>query len=239
MKKIISLTSGLILATLALAALERAQAQELVRSENAGSGSKNMTFLDAVEVELSGSAKEVVRAEMKENAILEQDLKDVRVNVDSEQKKITVSGEAPSVRHLIFAGIELGSLFPVAVEANYMNMRGSAPLWSVDVRIEPSSYLNSISVAGAYHPFESAFFVGARLRQLFLHNPFIEEYDSETESVRGIGLESGFKWRLDSKDTWLLSVSLGATKAISSVVDLPVMVNLNAGISIRVFELVK
>lgn len=237
LRKMLSLYLGLILATLALLVSSRhSQAQEISSDDRTKT---TLTFQEALESKLTRTEQETVRAEMKENGIAEHEMTGVRVTVDAEQKKLVVSGEAPSIRHLIFAGIELGSLFPVAVESVYMKMRGRDPLWSVDVRLEPSAYLNSISVAGAYHPFESAFFVGARLRQLFLHSPFGRGYDGETDSARGVGIESGFRWRLGATDSVLLSVSLGATKALSSVVDLPVMVNVNAGVAIRIFELAR
>ncbi|MEI8258890.1 MAG: hypothetical protein WCJ30_24745, partial [Deltaproteobacteria bacterium] len=65
------------------------------------------------------------------------------------------------------------------------------PRWDADVLWEPSGYLQSYSVGGAYHIVDSMFFVGARLRLLQLHAPWTRGYEVNADNHLGVGLEAG------------------------------------------------
>ncbi|MBI3555866.1 MAG: hypothetical protein HY074_06360 [Deltaproteobacteria bacterium] len=132
--------------------------------------------------------------------------------------------------------MQLGLLMPFGVTGTMMFTKNDHPEWDVDLTWEPSNYLQSYSVGGAYHPFKGAFFVGARIREMQLHAPWSRGYDPHFDNQLGIGPEIGFRGWFDKGQRWLGSVSVGAIYIPSDNTLLPVLYTLNVGLAYRAFK---
>ena len=136
----------------------------------------------------------------------------------------------------VFAGAEAGSLLPVAVEGTYLRYGPDGRRrWAVDIRLEPSDYWQSYSIASAWHVRGWPLFVGGRLRQVLLHSPWSRGYDPAVDRNVGLSAEAGFRWVPGfAKRRLLITTSVGATHVSGSSIALPMLYNINAGLGWRI-----
>ena len=104
--------------------------------------------------------------------------------------------------------------------------------WEIDVVWEPSNYLQSYSVGGAYHPWDKIFFVGARLRFMQLHAPWSRGFQARTDNQIAIGPEIGVRFPVGASPRFLPFASLGAIFFPSATLSLPPMYSLVVGAAV-------
>ena len=147
---------------------------------------------------------------------------------------LPVANDAPcaSWSHRLHAAAEVGLLMPVGLGTIFSLAYEQRPRWDFDFFWEPSNYLQSYSLGGAYHPFDRIFFVGARVRWIQLHPPFSRGFHARRDNQPALGPEIGVRLTLGRDRTFLPFASLGATFFPSATTSLPPMYTLNVGMGL-------
>lgn len=126
----------------------------------------------------------------------------------------------------LIAGVGVTSTFFVA----------GRPRFDADAWWEPSAYLQSYSLGGAWHPADRFFFVGARLRLMQFQAPWTASFNGPQDNHLGLGVETGVRLRVGPADKGVISVALGATFLPTQSVNLQWLLGLSAGFSWAMFE---
>lgn len=130
----------------------------------------------------------------------------------------------------VFVGAELGSLLPAGVDVDYVTASPSGRNnWGAELRLEPSSYLQSYSVAGSWYPRGGRWLVGLRGRRMQLHPSWSRGYDPVVDNQWAASLETGWRW-LPFEGRGTVVLSAGATAVSHRTVDLPMLFNVNLGV---------
>jgi hypothetical protein len=144
--------------------------------------------------------------------------------------------------HMLFVGIQVGLLlYPVGVETVYEYHHDEKLRASADIRIEPSSYLNSYSFGAGIHPFKNWMFLGARVRKLQFKPG--SEYTPDYYSPWAFGPELGARFGVvpsKTKNRVLGTVSLGMTNVPegwpNEGLSIAPLYNVNVGLSYKVLH---
>ena len=138
----------------------------------------------------------------------------------------------PPKDYSVAAGLKVGVLMPVGLGA-MLSLPGDGPVrWQIDVVWEPSNYLQSYSVGGAYHPWGKLVFAGARLRFMQLHAPWSRGFRARTDNQIALGPEIGVRFSFGARPRVLPFASLGVIFFPSETLSLPPMVSLDIGAAV-------
>jgi hypothetical protein len=140
----------------------------------------------------------------------------------------------PAMRLHVGAQVGLPSIIGIGSTATLF-VEGR-PRFDVDLWWEPSGFLQSYSVGGAWHPFDRAFFVGPRLRLLHFHAPWSREFQPAFDTHLGLGLEGGARIRVGPADKGVISIGLHTTFIPTQSTNLRWLFGLSAGFSWSVWE---
>jgi hypothetical protein len=144
------------------------------------------------------------------------------------------SAPTPQRPFRVYAVAELGLLMPVGIGAILALPHEDRLRWDIDFVWEPSNYLQSYSFGGAYHPWDRAFFVGARTRFMQLHPPFSRGFHARRDNQLALGPELGVRFAVGRAQRFVPFASLGAIFFPSETSSLPPMYTLNLGLAFGV-----
>jgi hypothetical protein len=141
----------------------------------------------------------------------------------------------PLVRpYRLYAAAELGLLMPVGSGAMLALPNDDRLRWDIDFTWEPSNYLQSYSLGGAYHPWDRALFVGARARFMQLHPPFSRGFHARRDNQLAFGPELGVRFAIGRENRFVPFASVGAIFFPSETSSLPPMYTLDLGLAFGV-----
>jgi hypothetical protein len=109
------------------------------------------------------------------------------------------------------------------------------PRFDVDAHWEPSGFLQSYSVGGAWRPLDRFVFVGARVRLMQFQPPWTRGFNGANDNHLGLGLETGVRLRVGPADKGLITISLGGTFLPTQAANLRLLLGLTAGFSWEVW----
>ncbi|MBL8940926.1 MAG: hypothetical protein JNM69_40660 [Archangium sp.] len=110
------------------------------------------------------------------------------------------------------------------------------PRFDVDLWWEPSGFLQSYSLGGAWRPADRFFFVGARLRLLQFQPPWTKGFNGANDNHFGASLETGVRLRVGPADKGVIHVALSGTYVPTQSINLRWLIGLTAGFSWAVWE---
>ncbi|MCU0700516.1 MAG: hypothetical protein MUC96_28740 [Myxococcaceae bacterium] len=115
------------------------------------------------------------------------------------------------------------------------------PRFDVDAWWEPSGFIQSYSVGGAWHPGDSLFFVGPRVRLLQFQPPWTAGFRGAQDHHLGLSLEGGVRLRVaggaaPAERPGVISIALSGTFVPTQSVNLQWLIGLTAGFSWSVFS---
>lgn len=147
--------------------------------------------------------------------------------VASAQEQVSATpAEAPSAR--LYVGAKVGLVHVAGITAVASRFEHGHQAWDLDLLWEPSTYLQSYSVGGAWHPLGGALFVGPRVRWLQFRAPWGRSFTAEDNHL-GLTAEVGGRWLLGESKKGMLSVSGGPTWVPTQAGTLQWMLGLNLG----------
>jgi len=135
----------------------------------------------------------------------------------------------------LYAGAQVGTLLPGGAQAQLGFSDGARPTWDLDLLVEPSRLLQSVSLGAAWRPFHNALAVGGRARWLQLHPPWSRGYQARYDNALALGLEAGGRWGVLAGARLQLSAGAGAFLTPLGA-DLPLLLELHAGAAWRLLE---
>ncbi len=150
------------------------------------------------------------------------------------QASVSQPVTAPWVRVHLGAQVGLPLIAGVGVTSTFF--KNGRPQFDADAWWEPSAYLQSYSVGGAWRPAGQFFFVGARLRWVQFQAPWTPGFRGAQDNHFGMGLETGVRVRVGPGDKGVIAIALGATYLPTQSVNLQLLLGLTAGFSWSVFE---
>jgi hypothetical protein len=148
-------------------------------------------------------------------------------------------GPAP-VGFRLHVGAHLGLPILVGLGTTGTFFVDGRPRFDVDAFWEPSGLLQSYSVGGAWHPLDSSFFVGPRVRLLQFQPPWTSGFRGAQDHHLGLSLEGGLRLRVGAGATpsarpGVVTVALAGTFVPTQSVNLQWLLGLTAGVSWSVF----
>lgn len=146
------------------------------------------------------------------------------------------SDVAPLPAFRLHVGAHLGLPILVGLGSTGTFFVNGRPRFDVDVWWEPSGFLQSYSVGGAWRPLDRWFFVGTRVRLMQFQPPWTRGFDGSRDHHLGLSLETGARLRVGPKDKGVISLSLGGTFVPTQSVNLQWLIGLTAGFSWAVWE---
>jgi hypothetical protein len=155
------------------------------------------------------------------------------------QKPSTVVAPAPTFR--LHVGAHLGLPILVGLGTTGTFFVDGRPRFDLDAWWEPSGFLQSYSVGGAWHPADSFFFVGPRVRLLQFQAPWTAGFRSAQDHHLGLSLETGVRVRVGpgaraAEKPGVVSIALAGTFVPTQSVNLQWLIGLTAGVSWSVFS---
>jgi hypothetical protein len=146
---------------------------------------------------------------------------------------------APSFR--LHVGAHLGLPILVGLGTTGTFFVDGRPRFDVDAWWEPSGFLQSYSVGGAWHPADSFFFVGPRVRLLQFQPPWTAGFRGAQDHHLGLSLEGGVRLRVGpgerpAEKPGVVSIALSGTFVPTQSVNLQWLLGLTAGVSWSVFS---
>lgn len=136
----------------------------------------------------------------------------------------------------VHLGAQVGVPLIAGVGATSTFFVDGRPRFDLDAWWEPSAFLQSYSVGGAWHPADRFFFVGARLRLMQFQAPWTARFNHAQDDHLGLGLETGVRLRVGPADKGVISLGLGATWLPTQGTNLQWLLGLTAGFSWAMFE---
>lgn len=143
----------------------------------------------------------------------------------------TASAQPAAQRYRLAVGAQLGAVHPFGVQATATTFAAGRPRFDVDLLWEPSGYLQSYSVGGAYHVLDSVFFVGPRVRWLQWHWPLSRAFNPRADNHLGLGLETGVRAPVAFGGRLLLGASLGITALPTAAPPAQLLANVNVSLA--------
>ncbi|MCA2978552.1 MAG: hypothetical protein INH41_10255 [Myxococcaceae bacterium] len=148
---------------------------------------------------------------------------------------------AAPVGFRLHVGAHLGLPILVGLGSTGTFFVGGRPRFDVDAFWEPSGFLQSYSVGGAWHPLDSAFFVGPRLRLLQFQPPWTSGFNGAQDHHVGVSLEGGLRLRMGAGASpaarpGVVTIALSGTFVPTQSVNLQWLLGLTAGVSWSVFS---
>lgn len=150
------------------------------------------------------------------------------------QAPVTPAVDQPGFRLHVGGQLGLPMLLGVGTTGTF-HVAGK-PRFDVDLWWEPSGFLQSYSVGGAWRPADRFFFVGARLRLMQFQPPWTRGFNGANDNHFGASLETGVRLRLGPSDKGVLHVALGGTYLPTQSINLRWLIGLTAGFSWAVWE---
>lgn len=144
-----------------------------------------------------------------------------------------VASEAPGTR--LYVGAKVGLVHVAGLTAVASRFESGRQAWDLDLLWEPSAYLQSYSVGGAWHPLGGALYVGPRVRWLQFRAPWGRSFAAEDNHL-GLSAEVGGRWLLGEGRKGMLSVSGGPTWVPTQAGTLQWMLGLSVGFAWGVAE---
>ncbi|MEN9800817.1 MAG: hypothetical protein RL653_4514 [Pseudomonadota bacterium] len=135
----------------------------------------------------------------------------------------------------LYAGAKVGLVHVAGLTAVASRFEAGRQAWDLDLLWEPSAYLQSYSVGGAWHPLGGALYVGPRVRWLQFRAPWGRSFAAEDNHL-GLSGEVGGRWLLGEGRKGMLSVSGGPTWVPTQAGTLQWMLGFSVGFAWGVAE---
>lgn len=150
------------------------------------------------------------------------------------QAPVAQNADQPSFR--LHVGGQLGLPILLGLGTTGTFHVAGKPRFDVDLWWEPSGFLQSYSVGGAWRPADRFFFVGARLRLLQFQPPWTKGFNGASDNHFGASLETGVRLRVGPADKGVIHVALSGTYVPTQSINLRWLIGLTAGFSWAVWE---
>lgn len=147
---------------------------------------------------------------------------------------VLAADDAPMVR--VQAGAHVGLPLLLGVGGTSTFFVAGKPRFDVDLWWEPSGFLQSYSVGGAYRPFDRFVFVGGRVRLLQFQPPWTPRFNGAQDNHLGLSLESGVRLRVGPGDKGVVAITASATFVPTQSVNFQWLLGLSAGFWWTVWE---
>lgn len=139
--------------------------------------------------------------------------------------------EAQPVRVRLEVGGHVGFPHWLGVVARTTWHFAEKPRFDLDLQWEPSNYLQSYSVGGAWRPLDSIVYVGPRLRWLQFVPPWSRAYDGAGSNKLGLSAEAGVRVPLGQEKRAVLGAGLFATWVPAQPGNLSFLFGLTVGLT--------
>jgi hypothetical protein len=148
---------------------------------------------------------------------------------------------APLPGFRLHVGAHLGLPILLGLGATGTFFVNGKPRFDVDAWWEPSGFIQSYSLGGAWHPGGTVFFVGPRVRLLQFQPPWTPGFRGAQDHHLGLSLETGVRIRVvgdgtPSERPGVISIALSGTFVPTQSINLQWLIGLTAGFSWSVFS---